>query len=143
MAGKAILSAQSRSSGRSRGVEAPCAAVAQATGLDAESLEKMKFAMKEPEVAPRDIEIDISQDLGGSGGKIVSSHERTEITKLAEARDLNEGASGKERIGAGLSLLPELGVAFEFWGIGGNLSFGGSALSRAMSFFSPWLGQSQ
>lgn len=105
------------------------------TDLDAESLEKMKFAMKEPEVALRDIELDIAQDLGDSGGKIVSRHERTEITKLAEARDLNEGASGKERIGAGLSLLPELGVAFEFWGIGGNLSFGGSALSRAMSFW--------
>ncbi|UVO28152.1 hypothetical protein [Bradyrhizobium arachidis] len=105
------------------------------TDLDAESLEKMKFAMKEPEVALRDIEIDIAQNLGDAGGKIVSSHERTEITKLAEARDLNEGASGKERIGAGLSLLPELGVAFEFWGIGGNLSFGGSALSRAMSFW--------
>jgi receptor-binding and translocation channel-forming TcA subunit of Tc toxin len=103
--------------------------------LDAAGLETMKFAMKEPELALRDIEIDISRSLGESGGKIVSSHERTEITKLAQARDSNENASGKERIGAGLSLLPELGVAFEFWGIGGNLSFGGSALSRAMSFW--------
>ena len=65
--------------------------------LDAESLEKMKFAMKEPEVALRDIEVDIAQDLGDSGGKIVSRHERTEITKLAEARDLNEEASGKAK----------------------------------------------
>ncbi|SLK00942.1 Tc toxin subunit A-related protein [Arthrobacter sp. P2b] len=108
----------------------------QAPGdLDAETLEKMKFAMTEPEISLRDIEIDIARDLDDSGGRIVSSHERTEIAKLAEARDLNEGASSKERIGAGLSLLPELGVAFEFWGIGGNLSFGGSALSRAMSFW--------
>lgn len=108
----------------------------QAPGdLDTNSLEKMKFAMEEPEVALRDIEVDIAKDLGDSGGRIVSSHERTEITKLAEARDLNEEVSGKEKIGAGLSLLPELGVAFEFWGIGGNLSFGGSALSRAMSFW--------
>ncbi|MFD7712868.1 hypothetical protein [Streptomyces sp. NPDC059786] len=104
-------------------------------GLDAESLGKMRFAMNEPEVALRDIAIDIAQDLGDSGGKVVSSHEKGEIAKLAEARKLNEGAAGKERIGAGLSLLPELGVAFEFWGIGGNLSFGGSALSRAMSFW--------
>lgn len=103
--------------------------------LDAESLEKMKFAMREPDVALRDIEIDIAQELGASGGKIISTHERSEITKLAEARDFNEGASSKERIGAGLSLLPELGVQFQFWGIGGNLSFGGSALSRAMSFW--------
>lgn len=103
--------------------------------LDTESLSKMKFAMQEPEVALRDIEIDIAQELGTSGGRIVSSHERNEIAKLADAQGLKEDASAKQQIGAGLSLLPELSVAFQFWGIGGNLQFGGSALSRAMSFW--------
>ena len=35
----------------------------------------MKFAMTEPGVTRREIEVDIAQDLGASGGKIVSSHE--------------------------------------------------------------------
>ena len=35
--------------------------------LDKDSLDKMKFAMKEPEVALREIEVDIAQDLGGVG----------------------------------------------------------------------------
>ncbi len=103
--------------------------------LDTESLRKMRFAMQEPEVALRDIETDIAQDLGTSGGRIVSSHERNEVAKLADAQGLKEDASAKQQIGAGLSLLPELSVAFQFWGIGGNLQFGGSALSRAMSFW--------
>ena len=51
-------------------------AIPELDELDKDSLDKMKFAMKEPEVALRDIEVDIAQDLGGSsGGKIISSHE--------------------------------------------------------------------
>lgn len=103
--------------------------------LDKESLDKMKFAMEEPEIATPDINIDIAQDLGGSGGKIISSHEKQEIAKLSEARDLTEKAATKEQIGAGLSLVPEIGVDFHFWGMGGRFSFGGSALSRGMSFW--------
>jgi hypothetical protein len=61
--------------------------------LDKDSLNKMKFAMKEPAVWLREIEIDIAQDLGGAGGKIISSHEKPEISKLHEARDLNDEAA--------------------------------------------------
>lgn len=110
-------------------------AIPELEELDKESLDKMKFAMEEPEVATSDINIDIAQDLGGSGGKIISSHEKLEIAKLSEARDLNEEAATKEQIAAGLSLIPEIGVDFHFWGMGGRFSFGGSALSRGMSFW--------
>ena len=103
--------------------------------LDKASLEKMKFAMQEPSVGLREIGVDIAANLAESGGKIISSHEQQEISKLQEARDLNEDASTKDKIAAGLSLLPELGVDFHFWGMGGNFSFGGSALSRGMSFW--------
>ena len=36
--------------------------------LDKDSLDKMKFAMKEPEMALREIEVDIAQDLAASSG---------------------------------------------------------------------------
>ncbi|MCG3161363.1 MAG: hypothetical protein JMDDDDMK_02531 [Acidobacteria bacterium] len=103
--------------------------------MDAEGLLKLKFRAKEPSATPRNIAVDIAQDLGEAGGKKVSSHESQEMAKLKEARSLQDSAADKDKIGAGLSLLPELGVDFEFWGIGGHLSFGGSALSRAMSFW--------
>jgi len=103
--------------------------------LDKDSLDKMKFRMKEAAVASRELAVDIAQDLGGSGGKIISSHERQEMTKLQEARDLNNEAATKDKIAAGLSLIPELGADFHFWGMGGHVAFGGSALSRGMSFW--------
>lgn len=103
--------------------------------LDKDSLDKMKFAMQEPTVALREFDVDIAQELGGSGGKIVSSHEREEIVRLQEARDLNDEAAIKDKIAAGLSLLPELGIDLHFWGMGGHFAFGGSALSRGMSFW--------
>ena len=103
--------------------------------LDKSALEKLKLAAAEPELGMRDIEVDISTSLNESGGKVMSSHENEEIAKLRQARDLNDQAAVKDKIGAGLSLIPELGVDFQFWGIGGHFSFGGSALSRAMSFW--------
>ncbi|AGL03145.1 hypothetical protein [Desulfoscipio gibsoniae] len=103
--------------------------------LDRDSLDKMKFTMEESEVAPREIQVDIAQELGDSGGKIISSYEREEIAKIHAARELNEDAATKDKIATGLSLLPELGFDFHYWGIGGHISFGGSALSRTMSFW--------
>jgi len=110
-------------------------AMPQLTELDRDNLQKMKFAMHEPTVSLRQSDVDIAQDLGASGGRILSSHERQEIEKLHMARDLNNQAADKDKIAAGLSLLPELGVDFHFWGMGGHVAFGGSALSRAMSFW--------
>lgn len=47
----------------------------QALGeLDRDSLGKMEFTMEEPateDLEPRDVEVDIAQDLGASGGKII------------------------------------------------------------------------
>jgi hypothetical protein len=103
--------------------------------LDRAALTRMKVNLQEPSVPLRDLPVDIAADLGASGGKVISSHEREELTRLQEARELSEQAGVKDKIAAGLSLLPELSFAFEFWGIGGNLTFGGSALSRGMSFW--------
>ena len=110
-------------------------AIPELDALDGEGLDSMKFTQEEPDIVLRELEVDIAQDLGTSGGKIVSSHEAREIRDLEESRDLSDEAAIKEKVAAGLSMLPELGVDFHYWGIGGNLSFGGSALSRGMSFW--------
>jgi hypothetical protein len=102
--------------------------------LDKDRLAKMKFAMEEPELAPREIEVDIAQGLGGSGGKIISSHEMLEMETLAEARDLQDVVQGIQLGGQAISLLPQFGIDFHFWGLGGNASYGGFNLGDIAQF---------
>ncbi len=110
-------------------------AIPQLEELDKESLEKMKFAMKEPGVGMREIEVDIAQDLGASGGKIISSYELQEISKLADARGEQATAAEKDRWGAGLGLIPDISINIEPLGVGETTTFGGSTASRAMAFW--------
>lgn len=102
--------------------------------LDKDSLGKMKFAMKEPGVGLREIEVDIAQDLGASGGKIISSHEMLEMDTLAEARDLQDVVQYIQLGGQGISLLPQFGIKFHFWGLGGDTSYGGFNLGKIAQF---------
>ncbi|WP_239287689.1 Tc toxin subunit A-related protein [Candidatus Nitrotoga sp. 1052] len=105
--------------------------------LDKDSLNKMKFAMKEPEIIKRELEVDIAKDLGDEGGgKRINTQEAAEIKKLKEARGLQNDAADKDKIAAGLSLIPEYSMFLAYWGIGGTSEFGGSALSKSMSFWS-------
>lgn len=102
--------------------------------LDRESLSKMRFSMGEPEVTPRDLDVDIAQDLGASGGKIVSSYEVQEMEKLAEARDLQDVVQYIQLGGQGISLLPQFGIKFHFWGLGGDTGYGGFNLGKIAQF---------
>src|SRR5947199_108234 len=73
------------------------AAIADLEELDQDSLTRMRFAMKEPEVALRDIEVDIVEDAGDEGGgKRMNTQEATEIKRLKEARGLQNDAAGKD-----------------------------------------------
>jgi hypothetical protein len=60
--------------------------------LDKDSLDKMKFAMQEPEVGLREIEVDIATDIAAqaaqalNGGKLLSSHEVRESLLLEGAQ---------------------------------------------------------
>ncbi|MEQ1844080.1 MAG: insecticidal toxin protein [Nitrospira sp.] len=101
--------------------------------LDKDSLDKMKFAMKEPEVGLREIEVDIDQDLGASGGRIISSHERREFESLDVATGLREDAANLDMIAKFLSLIPEFGAQAEPMGVGAAIKFGGQALSTQLS----------
>jgi hypothetical protein len=101
--------------------------------LDKDSLDKMKFAMKESEVGLRDIEVDIAQQLGDSGGKIVSSHERQEFLRLKIAQEFQEEGANLNLSAKFLSLIPEMGAQAEPMGVGAAIQFGGRALSTQLS----------
>jgi Tc toxin complex TcA C-terminal TcB-binding domain len=102
--------------------------------LDRDSLDKMRFAMKEPEVGLREIEVDIAQDLGGSGGKVVSSYESEELSLLSEASDLYDTVQYIQLGGKTLALLPQFGIKFHFWGLGGDTSYGGFNMGQLARF---------
>lgn len=98
--------------------------------LDADSFDKLKFKSSEPEVARRAYEVDIAQDLGESGGKIVSSYEAEELDKSSSSRMWHDIAKGSILLGEGLSVLPDFNIDFHFWGLGGHATKGGTDLSR-------------
>lgn len=108
-------------------------AIPELEELEKESLVKMKFSMKEPEMGMRDIKVDIAQELGASGGKIVSSHEREEFLRLQTAQGLQEEGANLNTIAKFLSLIPETGAQAEPWGVGAAIQFGGRALSTQLS----------
>lgn len=101
--------------------------------LDEESLAKMNLAADEPSLGLREIEVDIAQDLGESGGRIISSHERDEFLRLKLAQDLQEEAACLNLIAKFLSLIPELGAQAQPMGVGAATQFGGRALSTELS----------
>jgi len=101
--------------------------------LDNGNLHKMKFAMKEPEVGLREIEVDIAKDLGSSGGKITSSHEQQEFASLESATNLRQEAASLDMIAKLLSLIPEFEAEALPMGVGAAIQFGGRALSTQLS----------
>jgi hypothetical protein len=105
------------------------------TELDRDSLAKMKFAMDEPELLPRDVSIDIVNGLGGSGGRILSSYEADELSKLSTARDIQDAVRYIKLGAQGLGLIPDFSVDLHFWGMGGHSDIsGGTRLSHIASF---------
>ena len=105
-----------------------------ALGLKEDHLsENPRFGAKEPEMPLRAIDVDIAQDLGGSGGKIISSHEFHELNQLEGARALQDTSALLDLLGKELSLIPQFGVKTQPVGAGADVSFGGVQLSTMMS----------
>ena len=95
--------------------------------------DKIIFPTEEREVAPRDIEVDIVQDLEASGGKIVSSHEKQEFGSLESATELRQEAADLDMIAQSLSMIPEFGAQMQPMGAGAAIQFGGRGLSMQLS----------
>jgi hypothetical protein len=90
--------------------------------------------IKEPEVGLRNIDIDIAQDLNDSGGKIVSSHEAEELEKSGLARDIQDVVRFGKLAAQGIRMLPDFGIKFHFWGLGGDMQIGGTTLGEVASY---------
>jgi len=101
--------------------------------LDIGGLEKTNFNAIEHLLWLRTIEVDIAQDLGASGGKIMSSHEAEEMKQLEYAKNLQNEAAIYEAVGSFISLIPELGTHATPVGVGAAVTFGGKALSTMLS----------
>lgn len=109
-------------------------AIPELDALVAEGLEKFKFLAKEPAVNRRPVNINIAQDLGESGGKIVSSYEAEELEKSGLARDIQDVIKALNLAAQGTSLIPDFGIKLHFWGLGGDLTLGGTKISALSKY---------
>jgi len=107
--------------------------VPELDALEADELDKKQFDQGEPEVGLREIEVDIVQGLGASGGKMISSHEASEINLLDQARALQVAAAAYDLVGSALSLIPQIGGKIQPMGGGADVTFGGEQLSKMYS----------
>jgi hypothetical protein len=66
----------------------------------------------------------------GVGRLYLSSNEDDDLnTRGPNARDKRDSANTSDGIFSVLGMLPNFGIALEFWGLGGTLTFGGTTLS--------------
>jgi hypothetical protein len=100
--------------------------------LDKDSLSKMKFAMKEAEVALREIDVDIATDVAAqaaqalNGGKLLSSHEVRESLLLEGAQLSSDVANVLDTISSAIHVIPEFKIHGQPMGVGGTAETGGS-----------------
>ncbi|NEU08451.1 insecticidal toxin protein [Flavihumibacter sp. R14] len=101
--------------------------------LASEGLINMKLIAKESTVNLRDISVDIAKDLGASGGKIISSYEAEELEKLQTARDIQDAVRFGKLAAQAIRIVPDFGIKFHFWGLGGDSKIGGSTFGDVAS----------
>ena len=110
-------------------------AVSDPDDLDTDNLEKMTFIQSEPELPPREFEVDIARDLEEleeeAGGKKLNTFELEEMQKLRDARDDQKTAGILDGVAATLGLIPNFSINAQFTGLGFSTSFGGSNLVAA------------
>jgi hypothetical protein len=107
--------------------------------LDMESLARMRFAMREPEVGLREIKVDIARGYaveasqGLSGGNIRSSQEVAETDFLVGAQAASYVSSLLNVYSSTLHTIPTVKIHSAPWGVGGEIEkeFGREAGSLA------------
>jgi hypothetical protein len=113
-------------------------AVPDMSDLDKDSLEKMKFTMREQDVVLRPIEVDLAQNLDDSRGKLVSSHEQEELSASHSARDWQVRSSTTATIASTSYYVPSVSADIHFWGMGGTIEFGGKHIGPAFQAISEY-----
>ena len=117
--------------------------------LDKDSLDKLKFVMKEPEVTLREIGIDLAAGGAGTigsatfgllgagditGSKKLNSYEAEELNDLELANALPKVAKALQASASVLSNIPDFPINLHFWGLGGTVTMGGTKLAAAANF---------
>jgi hypothetical protein len=113
-------------------------AIPELAGLDENWLEKMTLAAQEKEVALRPLDVDIAQDLNDSGGKLISSHEKEELSASHSARDWQVRSSVTATVASVSHYIPSISANLEFWGLGGTIEFGGQHVGPAFQAISEY-----
>ena len=106
--------------------------------LNAAGLAQKRFEQGEPQVQPREIEVDIAQDLGASGGKLINRHESAEIASLKAARDHHDTAGELENTAAILAAIPAFAAYTAPMGCGPTVTIGGRDFANVVQAFSSW-----
>jgi len=95
------------------------------------SIEKMNFSIKEPEVFSREITIDIATDAFAqvaralNGGRILSSHEVRELLFLERAQLFSDTANILNVAGSLAHTVPTFQINVQPWGVGETTEYGG------------------
>ncbi|SDD50104.1 hypothetical protein SAMN04487767_106249 [Bacillus wiedmannii] len=107
--------------------------------LDTKGLEDFKFKGNDyEELKRRNVKIDIAQDLGASGGKIVSSYEAKELNAMHSARDWQVRASTMATAASTSYYIPTFHAEAAFWGMGVAFEFGGQHVGPALQAISEY-----
>ncbi|MBX6421972.1 hypothetical protein [Thermosulfurimonas sp. F29] len=103
--------------------------------LDKQKLENMEYSQEEPEIEPREIEVDIARDIAGRSGKtVISSYEAKELELLDAAQGLQDFAAVNETLSSVFALLPTFGILTAPFGAGAKAKVaGGEQLSKMAS----------
>ena len=113
-------------------------AIPEPSELDKDSLAKMKFAMDEAEIEPREIEVDIDMDAFAqaaqtlNGGKILSSHEVRESLLLESAQLQSDIANSLSFAGMIAHLFPSGKGHIQPMGMGATVEYGGKIFGDSL-----------
>ncbi|WP_313674466.1 hypothetical protein [Mycolicibacterium sp.] len=103
--------------------------------LDIKALAAFNLQAAEPTIAKRDVPIDISGDvIEEAAGRLLNRFEAQELELLTTARTIHDVIKIAELAGQGSSMIPDFGVKFHFWGLGGDFGLGGTQLSKFARF---------
>jgi len=110
-------------------------AVPELDELDMGALAAFNLRSSEPEVAQRDVPTDIAGDvISEAAGRILSRFEAEELDLMTTARTIQDVIKIAQLAGQGVSMIPDFGVKFHFWGLGGDFGFGGTQLAKFAKF---------
>ncbi|OLR93853.1 Tc toxin subunit A-related protein [Actinokineospora bangkokensis] len=116
--------------------------------FDQAGFDAMTFTSTEPDLLPRPVAVDLAAAGAGTvgevtfglagaadvtGGQLVNRHEAAALDGLETAQGMHDVAQLLNLIGKGMIVIPEFGVKFHFWGLGGDFSFGGPQLAEQAS----------